>query len=73
MSYNWGSMKQKPDSRKSKTITFRPSSDVLSLLTKAVTKKVGRLGEPRGHRSRLINEAIRQHFAHLAGKLEAKQ
>lgn len=56
---------------KRKTVTFQPAKDVQSLLRKAVVRTVGRNGETHGVQTRLINDALRKHFAALAGKREA--
>ena len=62
------SAKQQRASRK--TITFQPAPDVLSLLSKAIVRKVGRNGDSRGLVTKLINEAIRIQHAALMGKRE---
>ena len=52
------------------TWTFEPDRDVRSLVSKAMNRIVGRKGGRRGLLTRLLNEAVRGHFASLAGKRE---
>lgn len=63
-------MKREMKSKKRRTWTFEPADDVRSLMARAINSKVGRGGQERGLRSRLINKAIRLQCVALAGKRE---
>lgn len=52
------------------TWTIEPAGDVKSLVSKAINAVAGRKGQKRGLRTKLINEAVRSHLAHLRGKRE---
>ena len=52
------------------TWTIEPTGDVKSLVRKAMNAIAGRKGRKRGLRTKLVNEAVRAHFAHLRGKRE---
>ena len=54
------------------TWTVEPDEDVESLVGKRITEIVGVKGNPRGLRSKIVNEAVRNHLAYLAGKRESK-
>lgn len=57
--------------KKQTTITFQPTPEAESLISKAIIKKVGRHGNARGLRTRFINEAIQDYLKTFAGKREA--
>lgn len=52
------------------TWTVEPDADVASLLDKRMTQIVGKRGNKRGLRTKIINEAVRNHLAYLSGKRE---
>jgi hypothetical protein len=56
---------------KRKTWTFDPDNDVKSLVSKEITRRVGKNGDRRGKRTEIIHEAIRKYLASLNGKREA--
>lgn len=58
-------------SKKRTTWTFEPTAEVSSLLSKQMTKLVGRGGNRRGLRTRLINEVLSQAFKSNFGKRES--
>jgi hypothetical protein len=50
--------------------TFRPTDEVQSLISKAISKYFGKACKSGRLRSKLINGALEKHFADLAGKRE---
>ena len=52
------------------TWTVEPARDVESLLDKRMTQMVGKRGNKRGLRTRIVNEAVRYYLANLQGKRE---
>ena len=52
------------------TWTVEPARDVESLVDKRMTQMVGKNGNKRGLRTRILNEAVRHHLAYLHGKRE---
>ena len=52
------------------TWTVEPDPDVASLVDKRVTQMAGKRGNKRGLRTRILNEAVRNHLAYLLGKRE---
>lgn len=57
---------------KRRTWTIEPDSDVKSLMSKEITRRVGKNGDKRGKRTEILHEAVRNYLAHLNGKREAK-
>lgn len=55
---------------KRKTWTFDPDNDVKSLVSKEITRRVGKNGDRRGKRTEILHEAIRKYLASLNGKRE---
>ena len=56
---------------KRETWTVEPEADVRSLVRKEMNRMVGRSGNKRGLRTRIIHDALRAHLAGLKGKREA--
>ena len=52
------------------TWTLEPDRDVESLVDKRITEMVGKHGNKRGLRTRILNEAVRQQLAYLHSKRE---
>lgn len=52
------------------TWTVEPDADVTSLVDKRITEMAGKRGSKRGLRTRIVNEALRNHLAYLLGKRE---
>lgn len=75
MSYNAVSNMQVVTKKKSypavrETWTVEPDSDVKSLMTKEINRRVGIHGDKRGQRSKILNEAVRAFLVSLIGKRE---